>query len=167
MKVYFAADHAGFEMKNELLNFVRGDMGFEVEDCGAFEFDSKDDYPRIVSIAAQSLSIDVGNGRESRAILIGASGQGEAMVANRFFHVRAAVYYGPAQASQTDAEGRELDLVTSVRAHNDSNALSLGARFINIDEAKMVVKKWLDTPFSHDERHERRIAEIDNLQAEE
>jgi ribose 5-phosphate isomerase B len=163
MKVYFAADHAGFELKNELLNFVRGELGFEVEDCGAFEYDSQDDYPFIIASAADPLSNDIANGRESRAILIGGSGQGEAMVANRFLHVRASVYYGPAQAMQTDAGGNQIDMITSVREHNDSNALSLGARFIGAEEAKVIVRKWLGTRFSHDERHERRIAEMDTL----
>ena len=164
MKVYFAADHAGFELKSELINFVRGEMGFEVEDCGAFEYDSQDDYPMIISSAAEALSNDMAQGRESRAVIIGGSGQGEAMVANRFLHVRAAVYYGPAQAMQTDEGGNQIDMITSMRVHNDSNALSFGARFIGTEEAKVVVRKWLSIAFSHDERHERRIAEIDTLQ---
>lgn len=166
MKVYLAADHAGFELKNELLNFVRGELNFEVEDCGAFEFDSQDDYPLIIAAAAQALSSDIANGRESRAIIIGGSGQGEAMAANRFLHVRAAVYYGPAQGMQTDESGNQLDMVASTRTHNDANALSLGARFIGADEAKVIVRKWLTIRFSGDERHKRRIAEMDNLKKE-
>ena len=84
MKIYFAADHAGFALKQELLNFVRGDLGLEVEDCGAFAIDANDDYPDIIAKAARALSLDVASGKDSRAILIGASGQGEAIVANRF-----------------------------------------------------------------------------------
>ena len=164
MKVYFAADHAGFELKNELLNFVRGELGFEVEDCGAFEHDSQDDYPIVVGAAAQLLSNDIANGRESRAVVIGASGQGEAIAANRFLHVRAVVYYGPAQGMQKDEAGNMLDMIASTRTHNDANALSLGARFIGTDEAKVIVRKWLTIRFSAEERHVRRIAELDNLQ---
>ena len=165
MKVYFAADHAGFEYKNDLIGFVRGEMGLEVEDCGAFEYDSQDDYPLIISAAARELSADVVAGRDNRAILIGASGQGEAIVANRFPYVRAGVYYGPARNTQTDADGRIFDIIGSMRAHNDANALSLGARFISAQEAREVVRAWLVQVTSSDARHIRRTKEIDDLPA--
>ncbi len=162
MKIYFAADHAGFELKNEMINFVRGEMNLDIEDCGAMRFDAADDYPVIIALAAQKLSADVALGKDSRALLFGASGQGEAIVANRFAHVRAAVFYG-ATGQQTDAVGRELDMITSVRMHNDANTLSLAARFITSDEAREAVHAWLVTPFSKEERHMRRIDEIDRL----
>jgi ribose 5-phosphate isomerase B len=152
MKVYFAADHAGFELKNELLNLVRGEMNLDVEDCGALSFDEADDYPAIIAAAAQKLSIDAAAGKDSRAIIIGGSGAGEAIVANRFAHVRAAVYYGS-----------QIDIVKLSRQHNDANALSLGARFISSDEAKEAVRVWLSTSFSNEERHVRRIQEIDTI----
>ena len=152
MKVYFAADHAGFELKNELINLVRGEMNLDVEDCGALSYDAADDYPAIIAAAARKLSTDVAAGKDSRAIVIGGSGTGEAIVANRFAHVRAAVYYGDS-----------LDIVKLSRAHNDANALSLAARFVSKDEAKEAVRVWLSTAFSHDERHERRISQIDSL----
>lgn len=161
MKIYFAADHAGFELKNTLVGYARG-LGHEVEDCGAKTFDSDDDYPSIIAGAARKLSADALAGRESRAIVIGASGQGEAMVANRFKGVRCALYYGPA-GEQKDMNGKELDIISGTRVHNDANALSLGARFITEEEAKETVKKWLETSFSGEERHTRRIKKIDKV----
>lgn len=160
MKIYFAADHAGFEMKNALMNFARGELAAEVEDCGAYALDPSDDYPTYISAAARALSTDIAKGLESRAVIIGASGQGEAIVANRFKGVRAVVYYGGTK-SQTDAAGMTLDMIASTREHNDANALSLGARFLTLDEAQSALKAWLSTPFSGDERHARRIANID------
>lgn len=152
MKVYFAADHAGFELKNELLNFVRGEMNHDVEDCGALSFDEADDYPAIIAAAAQKLSIDVAAGRDSRAIILGGSGTGEAIVANRYAHVRAVTYYGGTH-----------DILKLSREHNDANALSLGARFLSKDEACDAVRVWLTTLFSRDERHIRRIGQIDQI----
>lgn len=163
MRVYFAADHAGFELKHELLNYVRGELGCEVEDCGALTLDTSDDYPDIIARAAQKLAHDAARGLDSRAIVIGASGQGEAMAANRFKGVRCALYYGAAARAQTDMSGHELDMVASVREHNDANALSLGARFVPIQEAREVVKKWLGTGFSGEARHVRRVARLDGL----
>ena len=133
-----------------------------MHDCGAFEKDPADDYPAIIASAARSISRDVGSGIESRAIILGASGQGEAIVANKFRGVRAVVYYGPT-GSQTDASGRELDMITSTRAHNNANVLSIGAKFVSSDDAKHVVHAWLGTPFSNEERHARRNAQIDDV----
>lgn len=163
MKVYFAADHAGFTLKQELITFVRGELGLEVEDCGAFALDPNDDYPQLIAAAARSLSRDAAAGIENRAIVLGASGQGEAMAANRFKGVRCALYYGAPRAPQIDAGGKSLDMIASAREHNDANALSLGARFISVDEAKGVVKSWLETSFSGEARHARRIKGLDEI----
>jgi ribose 5-phosphate isomerase B len=163
MKVYFASDHAGFDTKNQLLAFVRDELKYEVEDCGAFVNDPQDDYPGIIATAARKLSEDVAAGRDSRAIVAGASGQGEAIVANRFRGVRCALYYGDPGNSQVDASGKRLDIISGSREHNNSNALSLGLRFLTFDRAKDVVTRWLSTPFSGGERHARRIAQIDTL----
>jgi ribose 5-phosphate isomerase B len=162
MKIYFAADHAGYELKNQLLAYVRDELKHDVEDCGAFVNDPNDDYPGIIAEAAQRLSADAHWGKDSRAIVLGASGQGEAMVANRFKRVRCALYYG-ATGEQTDVAGKKLDMIASSREHNNANALSLGGRFISTDEAKHVVAKWLTLPFSGEERHQRRIKLIDDL----
>lgn len=163
MKVYFASDHAGFETKNKLLKYVREELKYEVEDCGAFTYDSNDDYPGIIASAITRLSVDVAAGRESRAIVAGASGQGEAIVANRFPGVRCALYYGDPGSHQVDKSGKELDIIAGSREHNDANALSLGLRFLTCDQAKDAVALWLKTSFSGEARHVRRIAQIERL----
>lgn len=149
-------------MKGELMRFVQ-ELGHVVEDCGAFELDPSDDYPPIISKAAHKLSTDALAGIESRAILGGGSGQGEAMMANRFRGVRCALYYGKASREQTDMQGNHLDVIRSAREHNDANALSFGYRFISLDEAKDAVREFLTTEFPNDERHLRRIGQIDEL----
>lgn len=154
MKIYFAADHAGFELKDTLLAYVRDELGYDVEDCGAYELDPNDDYPVFIQKAAEAVSK---NPKNRRAIVLGASGQGEAITANRYSGVRAVVYYGEPGGQQTDASGEKLNMIASTRAHNDANTLSLGARFIRKEEAKKVVQQWLETPFSGEERHVRRI----------
>lgn len=157
MRVVFAADHAGFPLKEKLKAFVQ-DLGYEIFDAGARELDPSDDYVPYMKAAAQEVAADP---HHTRAITIGASGQGEAIVPNRFKGIRAAVYYGEPAKKQTDAAGKELDMIGSVREHNDANVLALGARFLTEDEAKAAVKKFLETPFSGEERHARRIGEID------
>lgn len=154
--VFFASDHAGYELKNVLLAFVRDELGYEVEDCGAHELNSEDDYTDFVSIAAKHVSE---NPLQSRAIVLGGSGQGEAMCANRFPHVRAGVYYGNGGV-QTDAKGEELTLLKSLRLHNDANVLSLGARFMREEEAKDAVRVFLSAEYKDEERHTRRIAKL-------
>jgi ribose 5-phosphate isomerase B len=138
MKVYFASDHAGFEAKNKLVEYVRNQLKCEVEDCGALVNDPQDDYPGIIAVAARKLSEDVAAGKDSRAIVAGASGQGEAIVANRFEGVRCALYYGDPGNEQVDASGKHLDILMSTREHNNANALSLGLRFLTLDQAKDV-----------------------------
>ena len=160
MKIYFASDHAGFETKNALVEYVRR-LGYEVEDCGAHTFDETDDYPAIIASAVQKLSADALRGMDSRAIVAGASGQGEAMVANRFTGVRCALYYGNPGVEQVDAGGKKLDILSSTREHNDANALSLGLRFLTLEQVKNAVKAWLAAPFPGEERHLRRIRAID------
>lgn len=147
MTIYFATDHAGFEMKNELLAFVRDELGFAVHDCGANVYDPEDDYPAIIASAAQEVRASP---TTTRAIILGGSGQGEAIMANRFSGVRAAVYYGG-----------PLDIITLSREHNNANVLSLGARFLTINEAKEAVKLWLNTDFTGELRHTRRIQSLE------
>ncbi len=156
--ILFASDHAGFSLKEELMAFVRDELGFSVEDCGAYEYNELDDYPDYVVPLAQRIS-DTRDGH--LGIVLGGSGQGEAMVANRFKGVRAAVFYGEPATTQTDATGEQLNIITSARAHNDANVLSIGARFVTVDVAKEAVQQWLETAFSGDERHVRRMAKVD------
>lgn len=148
MKIYFAADHAGFEMKDALIPFVKS-LGFQVEDCGAYIFNKEDDYPDFIKKAAENVSKDPDS---SKAIILGGSGQGEDMVADKFANIRSAEYYGG-----------NLEIVKLSREHNDANVLSLGARFLTFEEAKEAVKLWLETEFSKEERHMRRIKKIDNI----
>lgn len=146
MTIYFATDHAGFELKEKLVAHVRDTLGYTVVDCGAHEFDPGDDYPGIIRLAADAVSK---NPTEDKAIILGGSGQGEAMVANKLPHVRATEYYGG-----------NTEIIRLSRAHNDANVLSLGARFVTLEEAMEAVTLWLTTPFSGDERHVRRINDI-------
>jgi|SRR3989344_5703277 len=160
MKIYLAADHGGFELKKKLLAFVAS-LGYEVEDCGAYSFDKNDDYPTFIQAAAKRVSENMQKGVDCRGIVIGGSGQGEAFAANRFKGVRAVVYYGEPVRKQIDAEGKEIDMITSTRDHNDSNVLSLAGRFLTEDEALDAVKRWLAAPFDGAERHARRHKMID------
>ncbi len=146
MIVYFATDHAGFEMKNELVAYVRDELGYDVVDCGAAFFDAEDDYPDFISLAAKAVSEAP---QEHRAVILGGSGQGEAMCANRFPGVRAVVYYGS-----------ERDILRLSREHNDANVLSIGSRFLSVSEAKDAVRYWLTIEFSKEQRHERRIDKV-------
>lgn len=147
MKIYFGTDHAGYELKEQLVPFV-SDLGHEVADMGAQEFDPNDDYPDYVAPVAEAVS----NGDADRGIILGGSGQGEDMVADKFDGVRSAVYYGG-----------PLEIVKLSREHNDANILSLGARFLSVEEAKAAVQLWLETEFSGDARHARRIEKINEL----
>lgn len=146
MKIYFATDHAGFELKEKLFPFVH-ELGYDVVDMGAFELDPTDDYPDYVRRAAGA----VNENPEDKAIILGGSGQGEDMVADKFPNVRSAVFYGG-----------DLEIVRLSREHNDANVLSLGARFLSEEEAKEAVQLWLATEFSGEERHQRRIDKIDD-----
>ena len=167
MKIYFAADHAGFDLKAKLMAFVSdrstAATPFDVRDCGAFAYDPADDYPDIIARAGAALAADAAQGIESRAIVLGASGQGEAMAMNRFKGVRCALYYGAPDRAQTDASGRELDMLSSTRAHNDANALALAARFLSEDETKDAVARWLGQSFGGEGRHIKRIGKLDTL----
>jgi len=155
MKVYIGTDHTGFHLKETLKSYL-GELSHAVEDMGAHAFDARDDYPDFIHPVAEAVAKNPG----SFGVIIGASGQGEAMCANRVAGARAFVYYGPAPKQQTDSSGNTLDIIASTRAHNDANILSLGARFITEEEARQAVKLFLETPFSGDERHVRRLAKF-------
>lgn len=145
MKIFIGADHAGFNLKEKLVSYLK-ELGYEVEDKGAFEYSEEDDYPDFVKPVAEAVS----QNREARGIVIGKSGQGEAMSANRTKGVRAMVWYGG------DKEPLRLS-----REHNDANVLSLGAGLVGEGSSLEAVKLWLETPFSGAERHTRRIKKLD------
>ncbi len=144
MKIYIGADHAGFELKEKLKVFL-SEKGYQVEDKGALKYDSEDDYPDFIRPVAEAVSREP----ESRGVVLGGSGQGEAIVANRIKGIRAVVYCGGS-----------TKIVKLSREHNDANILSLGARFISEEKAKKAVELWLSTSFKGG-RHQRRIEKID------
>jgi len=144
MKIHLATDHPGFEHKEFLKAFLL-EQGYEVVDHGAKELDENDDYPDFVTPCAQAIA----NSPEDKAIIFGGSGEGEAMCANRVKGVRAVVYYGGS-----------AEILTFSRDHNDANILSIGARFVNMEDVPNIVKMWLETPFSGNERHVRRLGKF-------
>jgi len=144
MKIHIATDHAGLDLKNIIRDLLIS-KGHEVTDHGAHEYDALDDYPDYIFPCAEAVASDL----ESRGIILGGSGQGEAMAANRVKGVRAAVFYnGP------------VEIVKLSREHNNANILSLGARFLTEDEIYDVIELWLDEPFGGG-RHQRRIDKLD------
>jgi ribose 5-phosphate isomerase B len=159
MRILFASDHAGFDLKQALIAHVQS-LGYVVEDMGAHTFDPLDDYPEYIASASRRVSSDP---QETRAIILGGSGQGEAIVANRFHGVRAVVYNGESQGAQRAG----MDEIRLSREHNDANVLSLGARFLDVYEAQSAVTRWLSLPFSGEDRHVRRIADIERVSAVE
>jgi ribose 5-phosphate isomerase B len=137
-------------------------MGHECVDFGPKTFDSADDYPDLIFPAAQA----VADGNCDVGIIMGGSGQGEAMAANRVKGIRCAVFYGPVLAKVAiDAEGNTSDdpyeIIKLSRQHNNANVLSLSARFLSMQEMKQAIKIWLETPITDAQRHLRRIAKLD------
>ena len=146
MKIHLATDHAGLELKDKVKLYLY-DLDYEVIDHGAYEYDALDDYPDFIFPCANAVS----NDPESKGIILGGSGQGEAMAANRVKGVRAAVFYnGPDE------------IIKLSRQHNNANILSLGARFMSTDEMYKVIEVWLSTKFESG-RHQRRIEKLDEI----
>jgi ribose 5-phosphate isomerase B len=163
--IYLGTDHAGFSFK-EHIKEVLSKKGYTVEDCGAFSFNPDDDYPDFISKAAEKVSED---SEHRRDIIFGGSGQAEMMVANKYTGVRCALFYTPAiPVSSTDVTGREstdpFEMIKLTREHNNANMLSLSARFLTVEDAVKAILLWLETPFSGDERHIRRIQKIAELE---
>jgi len=161
MKVFIAADHTGFLLKASLVEYVRDALSFDIEDLGAHELNPTDDYPDLIRPCPQKVKENPG----SLGIVIGGSGQGEAMVANRIQGIRAAIYYGQAHAvGPIDAAGAPAldgyDIIRLAREHNDANVLSLAARFLTVEDAREAVRIFLEAPFAADERHVRRIGKF-------
>jgi ribose 5-phosphate isomerase B len=142
VRVYIGSDHAGYELKNHLVSWLK-DHGHEVTDCGPSVYDPEDDYPAFCLRAAQGVTEDPG----SLGIVIGGSGNGEQIAANKVRGVRAAL----AWSEETARLSRE---------HNNANVVSIGARMHTTDEATSFVEVFLATPFSGAERHSRRIAQV-------
>tara|TARA_B100001996_G_scaffold334448_1_gene284570 strand:+ start:2795 stop:3232 length:438 start_codon:yes stop_codon:yes gene_type:complete len=144
MKIHVATDHAGLDLKNIIRDHLK-EIGHDVKDHGAYEYDALDDYPDFIFPCAKAIASDP----KSKGIILGGSGQGEAMAANRIKGCRAAVFYnGP------------IDIIKLSREHNDANILSIGARFMSNDEILSVIDIWLDEPFAGG-RHRRRLDKLD------
>ncbi|QYC44001.1 Ribose-5-phosphate isomerase B [Nonomuraea coxensis DSM 45129] len=142
MRVYIGADHAGYELKNHLVSWLK-DHGHEVIDCGPFVYDAEDDYPAFVLRAAEGVAGDPA----SLGIVIGGSGNGEQMAANKVRGIRAALAWSE-------------DTARLAREHNNANVVSLGARMHSLDDATRFAEVFLGTAFSGSERHSRRIAQL-------
>src|SRR3989344_3435192 len=177
MKIFLGADHRGFELKEKLKKYL-GELGYDVDDRGPYQYDKDDDYVDFVSKVAQKVSEDPEN---NRGIVLGMTGQGEGMVANKYKWVRATVFYGPSfetggpktwgfktwllvlggGGATGVAEGvihkKFQEVIKLSREHNNSNVLSLGAYFLHEKTVKDLIKLWLETKFSGEERHVRRI----------
>ncbi len=150
--VHIGSDHAGFYLKGALVDYLKK-LNYEVIDHGAKKYDEFDDYPDFVAPVGRAVSLHPSG---LKGIVIGGSGQGEAMVANQFPNVRAIVFYGNKLFQGTN-------IIKLSRQHNDANVLSLGARFLTTSEAKEAVKTWLSTPFSGEYKHIRRIKKMEKI----
>ncbi|KGN40316.1 ribose-5-phosphate isomerase [Knoellia aerolata] len=139
MRVHIGGDHAAYELHQELVAFLESE-GHEVTDHGPFGLDPLDDYPVFVLRAAEGVAADPG----SFGVVLGGSGNGEQMAANKVAGVRAALCY-------------DDELARLAREHNDAQVISIGARMSTADEARSMVRTFLGTAFSGDERHQRRI----------
>ncbi|MGH9857544.1 MAG: RpiB/LacA/LacB family sugar-phosphate isomerase [Acidobacteriota bacterium] len=144
MNIYIAADHNGFSMKNELVEWLKAE-GYDVTDMGPHEYDKGDDYPDYGIKVAEAVAKDTKN---RYGVLLCGSGVGMAVVADKVKGIRAALIHDPkiAEAAQRD---------------DDINVLALGSSYISPNKAKDVITAWLSTPFSEEERHKRRIGKIE------
>ncbi|HET6653987.1 MAG TPA: ribose-5-phosphate isomerase [Nocardioides sp.] len=144
MRVHLGSDHAGLELKEHLLNWL-ANHGHEAVDHGPFVYDALDDYPVFCLRAAQGVVADREDGVGALGVVIGGSGNGEQMAANKVKGVRAALVW----SEETAVLARE---------HNDANVISVGGRMHTVEDMTRFVEVFLDTPYSGEERHDRRIA---------
>ena len=148
MKIYLGTDHAGFELKEKIKSFLL-EKGLEVEDCGALEFNKEDDYPDFIS----KVAIKTSQNKSSFGIVFGKSGAGECIVANKIKKIRAILGF--------NKKNVELS-----RLHNNCNVLALGSFFVNEESAKQLVDTFLETEFTNEKRHIRRIEKITAIENE-
>ncbi|OGJ04072.1 hypothetical protein A3G06_01815 [Candidatus Nomurabacteria bacterium RIFCSPLOWO2_12_FULL_46_14] len=158
MKIFIGTDHAGYGLKEKLVLALRA-QGHEVVDKGAYEYNEGDDYPDFIIPVAKEVSQ---NPDGVRGIVLGATGQGEAICANKFPGVRAAVYYGKSKTVVDD----EADIIVRSREHNNTNILSLAGRYLTEEAMLETVNLWLATAYTAEERHVRRLAKIDEIKIE-
>lgn len=146
MRVHIATDHAGLEFSQELAEHLERE-GHEVIDHGPVSFDPLDDYPSFCIRAAKAVVSDLSRGVEALGVVFGGSGNGEQMAANKVPGVRAALVWS-------------VNTAVLAREHNDANVCAIGARQHSIDEALLFIDTFLRTPFSGEERHQRRIDQM-------
>lgn len=146
MRIHVATDHAGLEFSQQLQQHLR-DRGFEVIDHGPQEYDALDDYPSFCINAALAVARDQRAGVEALGVVFGGSGNGEQMSANKVEGIRAALVWNESTAQLA-------------REHNDANVISIGARQHEVADAIRFIDLFIDTPFSGDERHVRRIGQL-------
>ena len=144
-EIFIGADHAGFKLKGEIKKFLDA-AGYKYHDLGVFSDQNPSDYPGIAFKLASEVAQENGKG-----ILVCGTGTGEAIVANKVKGIRAANCFDEYTAKMS-------------REHNDSNVLCMGARTLSGESAKKILEAWLNTPFSSDERHARRIAQIGDIE---
>lgn len=139
MRVHIGGDHAAYDLLVDLVEFLEA-SGHEVTNHGPHTYDALDDYPVFVLRAAEAVAADPG----SFGVVLGGSGNGEQMAANKVTGIRAALCYGD-------------ELAQLAREHNDAQVISIGARMTTLEQARSMVEVFLGTPFSGDPRHARRI----------
>jgi ribose 5-phosphate isomerase B len=151
MNIILATDHAGFELKERIKEYLL-ERGITVTDCGALMYDETDNYPDIIHPAIAKLpKLGATEMVTDMAIILGGSGQGESIVANRYPLVRSVVYYGG-----------PLDIVRLGREHNNANVLSIGARFVDTETALQAVDLFINTEFEQG-RHVGRVQSIESI----
>ena len=146
MRIHIATDHAGLDFSKDVAEHLSL-SGHVVIDHGPQSFDPDDDYPSFCISAAQAVAADQRAGEEALAVVLGGSGNGEQMAANKVAGIRAALVWS-------------VDTAMLAREHNDANVCALGARQHSIDEALLLIDTFIRTPFSGEARHERRIAQL-------
>jgi ribose 5-phosphate isomerase B len=146
MRVHIGGDHAAFDLKCALVTYLQA-QGYDVVDHGPYTFDAQDDYPVAVLRAAEAVSGDLG----AFGIVLGGSGNGEQMAANKVRGIRAALAYN-------------VELAELAREHNNAQVLSIGARMNTEEQAKAMVETFLTTKFSGDQRHARRLAMVERYE---
>jgi len=147
MKIYIASDHGGYELKKELVNYLQ-EKGYVIEDMGNKKHDPQDDYPDFVLPLAKKVAKETG----ATGIILGRSGNGEAIVANKVKGIRAAVCLN-------------VKMAKKAREDNDANILSLGADYVDLDTAKKIADAFLETFFSTEEKHKRRVNKITSYES--
>ena len=144
--VYLGADHGGYNLKEDLKIWLT-ENNIPLEDLGADSFNPEDDYPDFIIPVAKKVALN----EDNLGLVIGRSGNGEAIAANKVRGIRAAVCLNE-------------EMARKAKEHNNANVLSLGADYISVDEAKQILKVFIETPFSSDERHKRRIEKIGKIE---